>query len=144
MLITNSYIFNFSASHIGGGYKRLYAYSKAFNAKGGAYFIINPKCKNLAHKFKNNKYFFEKLSIFNRLFNDCSYLEEIARSIGSLNFYYSYGIPIYFKIAKVNWFHLSNVLPLAPRNIPMSLFYYLKMQFFVRCLGLRHRPQCAG
>ena len=129
MPIKNNYLFNFSVSHSGGGYKRLYAYSKFFNAKGGAYFILHPNCKNIALEFKKNKYFFAKQSSLNRLLNDCFYLSDIINNIESLRFYYSYGIPIYCKIANVNWFHISNVLPLASEGIPISLFDCIKMRF---------------
>ena len=135
MIVKNKFLFNFSASHIGGGYKRLFAYSKIFNSRGGAYFIIRPNCKNLALLFNKNKYFYVEKSNLKRLLNDSYYLKAILDSIGSLNLYYSYGIPIYSKIAKVNWFHLSNVLPLTPYGIPISFFHYVKMQV----LGYRIR-----
>ena len=47
------FLFNFNASRIGGGYKRLYEYSKYFNNKNGAYFIIHPHCSTLINEFKN-------------------------------------------------------------------------------------------
>jgi len=103
--------------------------------KGGAYFIVHTDCKKLAIEFKNNSYFFIQPSNYKRFFNDTYYLKKIIDSIGNLKFYYSYGIPIYFKIGSVNWFHVSNLLPLAPEGIPMSLFDRIKM----RILGNRIR-----
>ncbi|CAM8359590.1 hypothetical protein MCEMOHM34_00897 [Candidatus Methylopumilus universalis] len=135
MIVKNKFLFNFSASHIGGGYKRLFAYSKIFNSRGGAYFIIRPNCKKIALLFNKNKYFYVEKSNIKRLLNDSYYLKAILDSIGCLNLYYAYGIPIYSKIAKVNWFHVSNVLPLSPHGIPISLFHYVKMQV----LGFRIR-----
>jgi hypothetical protein len=41
--------------------------------------------------------------------------------------YYSYGIPIYFEVGLVNWFHLSNVLPLKPKGITIGVLSYLKV-----------------
>jgi len=134
-LTKNKYLFNFSASHVGGGYKRLLAYSKIFNMKGGAYFIVHTDCKKLSIEFKNNTYFFVQLSNFKRLFNDTYYLKKIINSIGNIKLYYSYGIPIYSRIGNVNWFHLSNVLPLSLKGIPISIYDYVKMKI----LGARIR-----
>jgi hypothetical protein len=53
---------------------------------------------------------------------DCNYLNSIGRKISSPDLYYSYGIPIYAKFGKINWFHLSNVLPIFSRDIPLTLF----------------------
>lgn len=135
MTIENNYIFNFSASYSGGGYKRLGEYIKAFNFKGGATFIINPRCRDLAGKFPNNKYFFVEQPLYERILSDCAYMPAILRDHGKPDLYYSYGIPIYSRVGKVNWFHLSNALPLAPSGIPMTLFDNLKMRY----LGWRIR-----
>jgi len=43
------------------------------------------------------------------------------------DFYYSYGIPIYHRLARINWFHLSNVLPLALRGIPLDFYTRIKL-----------------
>lgn len=129
MQLPNNYLFNFAVSYSGGGYKRLHEYVKAFDAIGGAIFIIHPRCKPLANEFRNNRYFFVEQPRYKRIFNDCGYLGEILTQVGKPDLYYSYGIPIYAKVAKVNWFHLSNVLPLAPQNIPLSPFDYVKMRY---------------
>lgn len=47
--------------------------------------------------------------------------------------YYSYGIPIYARSGAINWFHLSNVLPLVARDVPLSRFDRLRLAY----LGLR-------
>ncbi|MCX6232334.1 MAG: hypothetical protein NTZ33_12420 [Bacteroidetes bacterium] len=120
------YLFNFAASYSGGGYKRLYEYSKWFNENGGAYFIVNNRCAFLIDEFTNNKYFLVDQNIFQRVFNDDDYLKDVINTIKRPVFYYSYGIPIYKKIADVNWFHLSNVLPIIPFKIPMSFSNRLK------------------
>lgn len=128
-------LFNFSASYTGGGYKRVYEYVKAFNSTSGAQFILHPRCRYLANEFPNNTYYFVEQSIIKRMLIDCEYLCDIVARNGKPDFYYSYGIPIYSKIARINWFHLSNVLPIAPRGIPMSAFDHIKMRF----LGSRIR-----
>lgn len=133
--IRNNYLFNFSASYVGGGYKRLYAYARLFDSKGGAHFIVHSNCRKLEDEFKNNRYYYHNQSGFKRLFNNFKYLNLIASKIDSLKFYYSYGIPIHSKVADINWFHISNILPLAPEGIPLSLIDKIKM----RILGLKIR-----
>jgi hypothetical protein len=131
------YLFNFSASYSGGGYKRLHEYAKEFNFRGGARFIIHPRCSALAQTFPNNIYHVIEQSALRRVLKDFRYLEKIVAANGVPHCYYSYGIPIHFKVAAINWFHLSNVLPLAPQGIPMAPLDYMKM----RILGGRIRKQ---
>jgi glycosyltransferase involved in cell wall biosynthesis len=53
----------------------------------------------------------------------------MRKNIGQPEFYYSYGIPIYSRVGKINWFHLSNALPLGTQGIPLTLFDRLKLNF---------------
>jgi glycosyltransferase involved in cell wall biosynthesis len=49
--------------------------------------------------------------------NNQNFLVDIARQIGTdIDLYYSYGIPVPYKVGKVNWFHLSNVFPLIEHS----------------------------
>ena len=123
----NYLLFNFSVSYSGGGYKRLYEYSKVINSQGGAHFIIHPNCQSLIKTFPNNHYHVVKQSFLERIFKDCKYLKPIIENMGVPDAYYSYGIPIYSKIGVVNWFHLSNVLPLASKGISSGLLNRLKV-----------------
>jgi hypothetical protein len=128
------YLFNFSASPRGGGFKRLYAFANFFNKRGGSNFLIHPSCLPALIKFKKNNFIVIKQNILIRFFNDSNYLNFIAKSLGGIDFYYSYGIPIYKRVAKLNWFHLSNILPIISlKNIPVNIFTKLKMHF----LGIR-------
>lgn len=122
-------LFNFAVSYSGGGFKRLYAFAKWFNQRGGASFIIHPSCFFLKNEFKNNDFICVSQSQLQRLFNDCNYLTEIIKTGGIPDLYYSYGIPIYHEVGKINWFHLSNVLPLALKGIPLSLLDKLKFKY---------------
>lgn len=128
-------VFNFSASFSGGGFKRLYAYAKWFNQNGGAWFLIHANCCALINEFPNNNFTIANQSRVQRLFNDCGYLDKIQKEIGTPDLYYSYGIPIYYKFGRVNWFHLSNVLPLGVKGVPLSLFDKAKLSY----LGKRIR-----
>lgn len=119
-------LFNFSASPAGGGLKRLREFSRWCNAHGGAHFIIHESCMNLATSFPNNRYHCVTHSRFRRLFDDKKYLEPILKTVGDLDLYYAYGIPVYRRAARVNWFHLSNVIPFNVRRIPLPLIDYLK------------------
>ena len=125
--MANYLLFNFSVSYSGGGYKRLFEYSKVINSQGGAHFIIHSNCQSLIKIFPNNHYHVVKQSFFERIFEDCKYLKPIIENLGVPDFYYSYGIPIYSKIGVVNWFHLSNVLPLASKGISSGLLSRLKV-----------------
>jgi hypothetical protein len=129
MLVVNKYLFNFSASYSGGGLKRLYEYAKWFDANGGAWFVIHENCKHLRPQFARNHYFVVKQSNLGRLLNDCAYLKSITAQTGVPQLYYSYGIPIYTRTGAVNWFHLSNVLTLHHRNIPLPLILLLKQKY---------------
>lgn len=128
MLIKHNFLFNFSVSYAGGGFKRLYAYAEWFNQNGGACFIIHPHCHALINKFSNNRFIIVKQSSIQRLIHDGNYLREIRSDIGVPDFYYSYGIPIYYKFGILNWFHLSNVLPLSTQKMPLSMFDQLKLK----------------
>jgi glycosyltransferase involved in cell wall biosynthesis len=127
------YLFNFAVSHSGGGLKRLQEFARWFDAHGGGCFIIHQNCVGLVSAFPNNRFWIVSQSRHQRLLNDCSYLSAIEKEIGHPDLYYSYGIPIYRKVGKKNWFHLSNVLPLVSRSVPLSTFDRVKLAY----LGIR-------
>ena len=122
MTVKYKFLFNFAVTRTGGGLKRLYEYAKWFHEKGGAWFIIHPNCDFLTKEFPNNKYFVVLQTRTQRLFKDCDYLSDIKKEIGTPDLYYSYGIPIYYHFGKINWFHMSNVLPLNSKDMGLSLF----------------------
>jgi hypothetical protein len=127
--VSNRLLLNFAASYSTGGYKRLYEYARWFNAHGGAWFVIHPRCLHLVSEFPSNRFFVARQSRIERLYNDCAYLREIEREIGQPDLYYSYGIPLYRPFGKVSWFHLSNVLPLDPMAAPLTVFERLKAAY---------------
>lgn len=134
------WLFNFAASFSGGGYKRLHEYAKWFQGHEGACFVIHPNCAHLVEEFPANRFFVVHQTALQRLFHDGQYLESIEREIGHPDLYYSYGIPMYRRFGKVNWFHLSNVLPLALGGIPLGLRTKLKLGY----LGHRIRKTIAN
>jgi hypothetical protein len=140
MHIQNKFLFNFSASYSTGGYKRLHEYASWFDGHGGAWFVIHPRCENLVAELPHVRFFVAKQSRIERLYNDCGYLQAIGEEIGQPELYYSYGIPLYFPFGKINWFHLSNVLPLGAKGIPLSAFQRLKVGY----LGRRIRTGLAS
>ena len=139
MRVKFEYLFNFAASYSGGGFKRLQAYANWFNANGGARFVLNPRCAHLKDELPKNHYFVMTQSRFRRIFDDCAYLNGIGREIGTPELYYSYGIPLYWRFGTINWFHLSNVLPLCTSGIPLSPFERGKARF----LGMKIRSGLA-
>lgn len=132
-------LFNFAASPIGGGYKRLFEYARWFDARGGAWFIVHPQCTSLAETFPKNRYFVGHQTAVQRLVSDAGYLDEVLREIGEPECYYSYGIPIPRRCAPRTWFHLSNVLPLGLAGIPTPIRLRLKFAL----LGWRIRRRLA-
>lgn len=122
MKITNKYLFNFTVSYTGGGYKRLCAYAKWFSENGGAWFIIHPRCQDIKKMFPNNRYFIQSQRRYERIFNDSGYLSSILNKIGEPDLYYSYGIPVYKRVGVINWFHLSNILPIFSDGIVLSFY----------------------
>lgn len=107
-------IYNFSASHVGGGLKRLVAYLEWFskyNINYNAVFIINTRVQHLKFQYPQITIYCIKPSSLERLFNDHSTISDIIQKYPNPLLYFAYGIPVYRKIAKINWFHLSNLLP---------------------------------
>ena len=139
MRVQSRFLFNFAASYSTGGYKRLYEYARWFNGNGGAWFVIHPHCAHLVAEFPHNQFYIATQPRIQRLYNDCAYLRKIEQEIGQPELYYSYGIPLYFRVGKVNWFHLSNVLPLLAGSIPLGLLARLKFAY----LGKRIRSGLA-
>ncbi len=129
MSIKNKFLFNFAVTYCGAGFKRLHAHAKWFDENGGAWFIIHSHCASLIKEFPNNRFFLVIQPRYQRIFNDCQYLDAIEKEIGQPEFYYSYGIPIYSRFGRINWFHLSNALPLGTQGIPLPLFDRLKLNF---------------
>lgn len=129
MEIKNKFLFNFAASYSGGGFKRLYEYARWFNDHGGAWFITHPRCGSLVNEFPNNRWFIALQPTYQRIVADCRYLDAVGKETGRPTLYYSYGIPIYARFGRINWFHLSNVLPLRARGIPLALFDRFKLGY---------------
>jgi hypothetical protein len=123
------YLFNFAVSYGGGGRKRLEEYARWFDRRGGAWFIVHPKCEALRDEFPANRYFFVLQSRIGRMCCDCAYLRDILRKVGTPDLYYSYGIPIYRRVGRVNWFHVSNVLPFSWSGVSLSVPDRLKFRF---------------
>lgn len=113
-------------SYTGGGYKRLFEYAKWFHAHGGAWFVIHPKAKAIAAEFTNNRFFCPAQPQYQRTFDDCGYLRGIVEEIGKPDLYFAFGIPMYSRVGCVNWFHVTNVVPLDRKGIPLTLFDRVK------------------
>jgi hypothetical protein len=122
------WLFNFSSSWVGGGLIRTIETVKWFDNNMGAYFIINYRIKNEISKYnKNNKYFFVSDNKIKRLFSDGYYIPKIIDEIGRPDVYFSYGIPVFNDIAKINWFHISNALALKTDKISLPLKTRIQM-----------------
>lgn len=125
-------LFNFSASYSGGGYKRLFNYARWFDSHGGAVFIIHPKCAVLLSQFPHNRYVVVNANWWYRFWDDRGYLKEVLREFPQPTLYYAYGIPMYSRVAAVNWFHLSNALPVIREHVPMGWVERIKFKLLGR------------
>ena len=122
------WLFNFSSSWVGGGLIRTLETVKWFDNNMGAYFIINDRIENEVSKHrKNNKYFFISDNKVKRLFSDGYYMPKIIATMGKPDIYFSYGIPVFNDIAKINWFHISNALTLKTQKISLPLKTRIQM-----------------
>ena len=122
-----NYIFNFSASFMGGGLKRILAYLHWFNEHDGSIFILNNLLKGIEKKFPNNHYYFLRQTPVEKIFGS-SQLSSFLNQCENIDFYYSYNIPLPGKIGKVNWIHLANVLPFVDARKYVSFKRSLEMQ----------------
>ncbi len=126
MSVQHPYLFNFSASPVGGGLKRLSEYARWFDAHGGAWFAVHAKSRAIADEFPRNEYMLVEQSAARRMLGTQREIRGFVERTGTPRCYYAYGIPVYERVGALNWFHLSNVLPLAWRQLPMSLGDKLK------------------
>ena len=124
------WLFNFSSSTVGGGLIRTLETVKWFDDNFGAYFIISEKIKDLVSEFnRKNKYFFVSKNKTKRLLSDGYYIDKIIGEIGKPDIYFSYGIPVFKDLGKINWFHISNALALKTDKI--SLPFKTRIQMLV-------------
>lgn len=122
------WLFNFSSSWVGGGLIRTIETVKWFDDNMGAYFIVNNRIKGKISKYnKINKYFFISDNKVKRLLSDGYYIPKIIEKIGRPDIYFSYGIPVYNDIGKINWFHISNALALKTEKISLPLKTRIQM-----------------
>tara|TARA_B100001059_G_C17825125_1_gene580872 strand:- start:28 stop:1086 length:1059 start_codon:yes stop_codon:yes gene_type:complete len=124
----HKWLFNFSSSTVGGGLIRILETIKWFDSNNGSYFIVNYRIKDLVSKYnKNNKYFFVSDNKFKRLLSDGYYIPRIIDEIGIPDVYFSYGIPVFKEIGRINWFHISNALTLKTDKISLPLKTLIQM-----------------
>lgn len=126
MSVRHPYLFNFSASPVGGGLKRLYEYARWFDAHGGARFAVHARNRGLADECPRNEYVFVEQSAARRMVGTQREIRGFVARTGPPRCYYAYGIPMHERLGALNWFHLSNVLPLAWRHVPMPVGDRLK------------------
>ena len=122
------WLFNFSSSYSGGGLKRVVETAKWFDKHEGATFIINSQAKKYLDQYnKKNTYISILPSKLKRLFNDGYYMSDIILQVGTPDVYFSYGIPVFYKIGKINWFHISNALTITTSKIFLPFMKRVQM-----------------
>ena len=137
------WLFNFSASAAGGGLRRLEETAKWFDRRGGATFLVHATALQAVSPFSNrNRYFGIRQGKLKRLIADGRYLPGVIREVGTPDVYFSYGIPLFHNVAKINWLHVSNALTLTRDRHGMPFKRYLELQLLgnriVRSLRLAH------
>jgi hypothetical protein len=125
-------LFNFAASPVGAGRKRLYEYAKWFDAHGGARFIIHPGCESLVRDFRKNEFIVSRQSTAARVLSGVRAVADVQRTHGTPGCYYAYGIPLRGRVGRVNWCHVTNVLTLAWRTVPLPFSMRLKFRILGR------------
>ncbi len=112
--IKAKWLLNFSSSPVGGGLKRLIETAKWFDEQNGAVFLVNFRALNCVSKYsRHNRFVSIKQGNVRRFVADGKYLHPIVDEIGVPDFYFSYGIPVFYRTGRINWFHFSNALTLT-------------------------------
>lgn len=111
-------IFDFSASPVGGGLKRLLAYADYFAARRKrVLFLVHPQTEeHIAGK--TVKYEVVRRRPLARLWFDPRF---VSRYGGRARWFFSYGIPIYSKVGDHNWLHVSNALPFGLLGLTLDI-----------------------
>jgi glycosyltransferase involved in cell wall biosynthesis len=114
-------IFDFSASPVGGGLKRLLAYADHFAARQGrVLFLVHPQVEeHIAGKAV--KYEVVRRRPLARLWFDPRF---VSRYGGRSHWFFSYGIPIYGKVGDHNWLHVSNSLPFGLLGLTLDIWAF--------------------
>jgi glycosyltransferase involved in cell wall biosynthesis len=127
-------IFDFSASPVGGGLKRLLAYVDHFAVSGErVLFLIHPQTEeHLAGK--TVKHEVVRRRPLARLWFDPRF---VSRYGGRARWFFSYGIPIYGKVGDHNWLHVSNSVPFGLLGLTLDIKAFagnfLLRERFVAC-----------
>jgi glycosyltransferase involved in cell wall biosynthesis len=114
-------IFDFSASPVGGGLKRLLAYVDHFAARQGrVLFLVHPQVEeHIAGK--TVKYEVVRRRPLARLWFDPRF---VSRYGGRSHWFFSYGIPIYGEVGEHNWLHVSNSLPFGLLGLTLDIWAF--------------------
>lgn len=136
-----NWLFNFSASPSGGGFRRLEETAKWFDRQGGAVFLVRAnKVDQLRQYSACNRFVGVQQNKLERLLADGAYLPEVVQEFGTPDVYFSYGIPLFRSIGRLNWLHINNALTLTRDRHGMPLRRYLELQLLGNRMArsLRH------
>jgi glycosyltransferase involved in cell wall biosynthesis len=130
-------IFDFSASPVGGGIRRLVEYLRYFERSSArVLFLVHPAVRQFVSGQSSVPVEYVPRPAALRLVDDASIVRRYRHGTRC---FFSYGIPIYQRMSNLDWFHLSNALPLVYRECTISRGAWLKNWLLER----RFRS-CAG
>jgi len=135
------WLFNFSASPVGGGRRRLEETAKWFELRGGATFLIPEQLQEtMSRDTPHNRYIGVSQSKLTRLLADGRYLGSVLSDTGTPDVFFSYGIPLFGRVGKINWLHATNALTLTVKRHGMPIRRYIEHQVLGRRIkhSLRH------
>ena len=132
-------IFDFSASPVGGGLKRLLAYVDFFAPRRGrVLFLVHPHTEEHVAG-KTAQYEVVRRNPLARLWFDPRF---VSRYGGRTRWFFSYGIPIYGKVGDHNWLHVSNSLPFGLLGLTLDIRAFAG-NFLLRERFVRYADNCS-
>lgn len=118
-------VFNFAASFSAGGLERLLRFAKFFNDQPAeSCFFIHPNAKRFCEEFKKCSFIPVLPDPIARLRDDLFFIK--TNQYQDHDFFYSYGVPITRRVARCNWFHLSNIIAISQKQIPLKPLHRVK------------------
>ena len=117
----DSWLFDFRASEVGGGLKRLEETAKWCSEQRPSTFIVSATILDkIAELAPKNNYIPFKMTALERLIFDSSFISK-ELTLSKYNCYFAYGVPLYARLFEFQWLHISNALVLNPLSYTLPI-----------------------